>query len=102
MISDLRNVLSVVRKGCYCSDITASCDLWHELLRLLNGRQRNTYKLLLIHLLLHVSGCLGDYYILQADLKQPHLRHLSIDFAFIGVSSCVAKKISKGEKYEMY
>lgn len=41
-------------------------------------------------------------YILQADLKQPHLRYPSIDFAFIVVSSCVAKKVSKGEKYEMY
>lgn len=34
--------------------------------------------------------------------KQPHLRYPSIDFAFIGVSLCVAKNVSKGEKYEMY
>lgn len=93
MISDLRNVLSVVQKGCYCSDIAASRDLWHELLHLVNGRQRNAYKSLLIHLPLCVAACLADYYILQADLKQPHLRYPSIDFAFIGVSLCVAKKV---------
>lgn len=91
MISDLRNVLSVVQKGCYCSDIAASRDLRHELLRLVNGR--NAYKSLSIHLPLCVVGCLGDYYILQADLKQPYLRDPSIDFAFIGVSLCVAKKV---------
>lgn len=45
MISDPRNVVSIVQKGCYCSDITASCDLRYEPLCLLNGRQRSTYRL---------------------------------------------------------
>lgn len=70
MIGDLRNVVSVVQKGCYCSDITASRDLWHELLCLVNGRQRNVCKLFLSHFPLCVVRCLGDYYTLQDDLKQ--------------------------------
>lgn len=73
MISDLRNVVSVVQKGCYFSDITASRDLWHELLCLVNGRQSNVCKLFLIHLPLCVVRCLGGYYILQHDFKKIHL-----------------------------
>lgn len=64
MISDLRNVVSVVQKGCYCSDVTALRDLWHELLCLVNGTQSNVCKLFLIHLPLGVAGCIGGYYIL--------------------------------------
>lgn len=73
MTGDLRNVVSVVQKGCYCSDITASCDLWHELLCLVNGRQSNVCQLLLIHLPLCVAGCLAGYYNLQDDSKNIHL-----------------------------
>lgn len=101
MIGDLGNVVSVVQKRMYCSDVTASCDLWHELLCLVNGKQRNAYKLLSIHLPLCLARYLGDYCILQDDLKQPHPRHPSTDFAFIEVSLCVAKTVSKAEKYEM-
>lgn len=66
MTGDLRNVVPEVQKGCYYSDITASGDLWHELL-CLNERQSDICKLFLIHLPLYVAGCLGGYYVLQDD-----------------------------------
>lgn len=77
MISDPKNVVSIEQKGCYCSDITASRDLRYEPLRLLNERQRSAYRLPSAHLPLHAVGCLSDYYILQADLKRPHVRQPS-------------------------
>lgn len=40
---------------------------------------KGTYKWLSVHLQLRVTGCLADYYILQADSKQPHLRYSSTD-----------------------
>lgn len=74
MISDPRNVVSIVQEGCYCSDITASRDLRYEPLCLLNGRQRSAHRLLSAHLPLRAAGRLGGYYILQADSKRPHVR----------------------------